>query len=77
MLRALNHEIEQKSNNINMAIAEKQEQRNRSELERQRRQILTEKHIIYRLINYMDDIDTDEENLGERKWAPNLEFTNF
>jgi hypothetical protein len=25
----------------------------------------------------MDDIDTDEENLGERKWAPNLEFTNF
>ncbi len=67
MLRALNHEIEQRSNNMNMAIAAKQEQRNRSELERKGRQILTEKHIIYRLINYLDEIDTDEENLGERK----------
>ncbi len=76
MLRALNHEIEQRSNNINMAIAAKQEQRNRNQLKRQGRQILTEKHIFYRLINYLDDIDTDEENLGERKRAPNLDFTN-
>jgi hypothetical protein len=53
MLRALNHEIEQKSNNINMAIAAKQEQRNRSELERQLKKV-SSKFGIYKFLVFSE-----------------------